>query len=233
MEVKILILTGDAQLFLLLQHVLATEGFAASLVGSVEETLEHVVDGCVCAAIVDCSATAADPQLCHSLKRRRDVTVVLLCNRAAKAEDGPAATGDFDLVLEHPFDPALLVGFLRRLRLDTLIERGSAGRSDDLLCFADLQLNTATVRVQRNGSDVPLTALQFRLLRHLLNNPSVVQSREQLIAAAWPPDAEVDPRTVDIHIGHIRRALKMSGPDLIRTVRTLGYALDNALERVD
>jgi len=119
------------------------------------------------------------------------------------------------------------------LRLDALIERNDARAEVNILRFADLEMNIATAKVRRNGHALVLTALQFRLLRYLLMSPKAVRSREELIAAAWPMGIDVEPRTVDIHIGHIRRALKRAGPDLVRTVRARGYALDLEYEACD
>jgi two-component system, OmpR family, phosphate regulon response regulator PhoB len=227
MGFRILVLSRDAQLFLLLQHVLATEGFAASLTDACEDSMPGNRDDDVRAVIVDCSDTGADADaLCALKRKRRELAFILLVNQDAESAASAFDAAGPDLILGRPFNPALLVRFLRRLRLDALIEKGGAEEAHRVLHFADLEMNTAAVRVRRSGHDVPLSALQFRLLRHLLQNPGAVQSREQLIAAGWSAEAEVEPRTVDIHIGHIRRALKMFGPDLIRTVRAVGYALD-------
>lgn len=75
------------------------------------------------------------------------------------------------------------------------------------------------------GVAYPLT-LQFRLLEALMQKPEIVWSRQDLIDAVWGHGAIVEPRTVDIHIGHIRRALARHGPNLIRTAQGRGYALD-------
>ncbi len=227
MQFRILILTHDSQLFMLIRHVLATEGFAASLVGSVEEAVEALVDKSVRAVMIDCSATGIDAAAFRALKiARHNIALVLLSSRAGKIAGREIERSDSDLVIGQPFDPARLIRFLRRQRLDALIEEAGAEDPDQLLRFADVEMNLAAVKVHRNGHEIHLTALEFRLLRHLLQNAATVQSREQLIAAVWPPGSEVEPRTVDIHVGHIRRALKPFGPDLVRTIRTLGYALD-------
>lgn len=227
MEFQILILTRDAQLYMLIRHVLATEGFAVSLVGSADEAVEALVDDSMRAVMIDSSATKISGDAFRTLKTaQRKIALILLSNRTSEDADQAIEGSGADFIIEQPFDPARLIRFLRRLRLDGLLEENWTGDPDQLLRLTDLEMNMATVRVRRNGHEVPLTALEFRLLRHLMQNPATVQSREQLIVAAWPPDAEVEPRTVDIHVGHIRRALKMFGPDLIRTVRSHGYALD-------
>ncbi|OJY78704.1 MULTISPECIES: response regulator transcription factor [unclassified Rhizobium] len=230
MEFRILVCAQDVQIFLLLRHVLATEGFMAFCVDSLKEAEDRLCDPDVRAVIADCSTCAVDAASLRNLKIARfDLSIALFCNRPNSQLNEAGA----DLVLAHPFDPACLIGFLRRLRLDALIERNDARAEVNILRFADLEMNIATAKVRRNGHALVLTALQFRLLRYLLMSPKAVRSREELIAAAWPMGIDVEPRTVDIHIGHIRRALKRAGPDLVRTVRARGYALDLEYEACD
>ncbi len=94
------------------------------------------------------------------------------------------------------------------------------------LTFVDLELDLVSYRVRRNGHIIHLAPTEFRLLHHLMKNPRKVQSRRELQRAAWPPSVHLGPRTVDVHIGRLRTALKKpGGQDLIRTVRSVGYAL--------
>ncbi|RRH96702.1 DNA-binding response regulator [Mesorhizobium tamadayense] len=223
MEFRILICSRDAQLFLLLQHVLATEGFVASLASGTDDILKLVSNGPVRAIVIDNSTTRVD---LHSLRaKHQQVSFIVLSNQPAAPRGFGNGVADADLVLTRPFNPSRLIQFLRRLRVEAVVTKDGTRSAETLLRFADLEMDSTTVKVRRNGHDVPLTALQFRLLRHLLKNPEIVQSRETLITACWSWEAEVEPRTVDIHMGHIRSALKKFGPDLIRTVRSHGYAL--------
>lgn len=222
MEFRVLIHSQDAQLFLLLQHILATEGFVASLTDRMEETASDVR-----AIIVDCSQFEPDPGRLLAVREAfRETAVVLLVSGTASTAPAMVELARADLVLGRPFDPALLIRFLLRLRLDAYLGGCRLASTDHVLRFCDIELNTETVRVRRNGHPVALTALQFRLLHYLMRHPATVLSREQLIEAGWPLHTDVEPRTVDIHMGHIRRALRTFGPDLIRTVRKTGYALD-------
>jgi two-component system phosphate regulon response regulator PhoB len=82
-------------------------------------------------------------------------------------------------------------------------------------------------RVRRAGKPVQLGPTEFRLLRHLLENPGRVFSRERLLDAVWSHDSDIDARTVDVHVRRLRKALNEGGkPDLVRTVRSAGYSLD-------
>lgn len=212
--------TGDVQLFLFLRYVLASEGFDAALCSDVEEMSAQASQRDVGAVVLDWQPQAAgflDP----FRPALPGVPLIVFARNAEAGADGLAAP---DLLLSRPFDPAALIGFLSRLRQrnrSDLVECNRTLRWDDLL------MDVAGMKVQRAGQPVPLTALQFRLLRCLLERPTGVCDREALVECCWPAGAEVEPRTVDIHIGHIRRKLLRFGPDLIRTVRGAGYALDS------
>lgn len=81
--------------------------------------------------------------------------------------------------------------------------------------------------MRRNGADIHLGQTEFKLLQHLMRNCEQVCGREDLVANAWPQNIYVEPRTVNVHVGRLRKALNLDGaPDLIRTVRSAGYALD-------
>ncbi|WP_461513341.1 winged helix-turn-helix domain-containing protein [Rhizobium mongolense] len=101
-----------------------------------------------------------------------------------------------------------------------------ASSTHKLLTFLELELDMHNYRVRRNGRIVHLNPTAFRLLHHFMKEPRRVCSGDELKDAAWPDDVHVGPRTVDVHIGHLRAALNaVGGLDLIRTVRSVGYAL--------
>lgn len=215
----VLVGTGDIQLFLFLRHILASEGFDAALCSGIEEMSVQASQRDLGAVVL-----GWEPQTTRSLDQfRRTLPGVPLILFARATEAQPHGLTAPDLLLSRPFDPAALIEFLSRLRQrnrSAPVEPGATLRWDDLC------MDTAGMKVQRAGHPVPLTALQFRLLRCLLEQPATVRDRETLVSCCWPAGAEVEPRTVDIHIGHIRRKLRAHGPDLIRTVRGAGYALD-------
>jgi two-component system, OmpR family, phosphate regulon response regulator PhoB len=219
----VLICVADAQLYLLLRHILANDGFEAILVTEYDELQQLISLEPVAAMIVDWvkPAPGFDTFVMAAQTRFPAAAVVCLHRRPAGEE---ALVNACDLRLESPFNPVLLLSFLNRVR--HRLESEKEENAGHILRFADLCMDVAAVKVRRGGRDVALTALQFRLLRRLLQDPSMVCERDDLIEACWPESAEVEPRTVDIHIGHIRRALMGCGPDLIRTVRGRGYALE-------
>lgn len=220
---KILIFVTDAQLFLMLRFLLNRAGFEAVLVTTPGEVSVLAGNRQIVAMLVDRATEDAglNAGFSHAQTLFPQASVIHLLR---KMKDKEIPSDPCDLLLESPLDPALLIDFLHRLRNRSLEEeRHDAGA---ILRFADLSMDLAAVKVQRAGRDIQLTALEFRLLRRLLQTPLVVCDRDVLIEACWPQTAEVEPRTVDIHIGHIRRALMGTGPDLIRTIRGRGYALE-------
>jgi two-component system phosphate regulon response regulator PhoB len=96
------------------------------------------------------------------------------------------------------------------------------------MSFGDLELDPVAYRVKRAGQAVHLGPTEFRLLKHFLERPNRVLSRNQLLDAVWGLDSNIDLRTVDVHIRRLRKAINLPGTiDLIRTVRSAGYALEN------
>ncbi|MGF6178055.1 winged helix-turn-helix transcriptional regulator [Ensifer sp. 4252] len=226
MNGRIVIHTEDAELYLLLKHILTLEGFSTENTNHLSELLSHVHQAPPLAVIVDCSDPDMNASaLCARIKAATEpgAKVVSLVNTVNGDHGRPLVPSAADCNIHRPFDPERLLAFLRGLRADVAAQ--SSTNSATILRYADIEMNLSRLRVERDGHPVLLSALQFRLLLCLMRAPDVVHTRDDLIAAAWPPDAEVEPRTVDIHIGHIRRAMKRTGADVIRTVRSVGYAL--------
>ncbi len=116
-------------------------------------------------------------------------------------------------------------------RIRTVIRRWSPDLSDESLSFEDIFMDLVAHRVRRGERDVHLGPTEFRLLRHLMENPGEVFSRKQLLDAAWGRHVYVEPRTVDVHVRRLRMALNgKNEPDYIRTVRSAGYAIDRPRE---
>lgn len=164
--------------------------------------------------------------LCSALrleKRTRDA-VVLVLGSGPDDETGMALLKrGADEFISQPCAPAELLGRIRSLN-----DADSEGPPQAVtsLSFADLSLDATTYRVQRNRQTIHLGLTEFRLLQHLMQNPHRVYSRGELQNAVWRSGAQIGLRTVDVHIGRLRCALKrVGGPDLIRTVRSVGYSL--------
>jgi two-component system phosphate regulon response regulator PhoB len=127
-------------------------------------------------------------------------------------------SGADDYVVK-PFSPGELVA-----RARAVLRRTQSAEEEERLSYSDITMDLAQMRVTRAGKSIKLGPTEFRLLKALMEKPSRVFSREQLLDKAWGRDIHVEPRTVDVHIRRLRKALDT--PDLIRTVRSGGYALD-------
>ena len=111
--------------------------------------------------------------------------------------------------------------------VDAVLRRVRPALAGEQLAYADLEMDVAAHRVRRGGILVPLGPTEFRLLKHFLEHPGRVFSRERLLDAVWSHDPDIDARTVDVHVRRLRQALNAGDrPDLIRTVRSAGYSLD-------
>ncbi|OYW24576.1 MAG: DNA-binding response regulator, partial [Caulobacter sp. 12-67-6] len=130
-------------------------------------------------------------------------------------------TGADDYVVK----PFSMVELTARVR--AVLRRIRPGLADDRITVGDIVIDRVAHRVKRQGKEVHLGPTEFRLLDYLMQHPGRVFSREQLLDAVWGSDVYVEARTVDVHIGRLRKALNGSADgDPIRTVRSAGYSLD-------
>ncbi|WP_075293186.1 winged helix-turn-helix transcriptional regulator [Pararhizobium arenae] len=220
MAKKVLARFSDAQLFLFIRHLFAAEGFQVVLAGD-NDACAQADEADYAAVVIDVSGAPCPMALLQVRQSFPQAALVVLSRRDQQWSD---RLGCNDLLLSRPFNPSKLVRFLRQLRYRDSTA-GLSLTSATTLKYADIEMNLARMQVLRGGLEVPLTPLQFRLLRHMLERPGDACTREEFIECCWPENIEVEPRTVDIHLGHIRRTLTRFGPDLIRTVRGSGYAL--------
>ena len=161
--------------------------------------------------------------ICQRLRGGGDSTPIIMLT--ARGEEGDRVRGldaGADDYVSKPFSPTELVA-----RIRAVLRRIRPALADEALTYADIVMDLVAHRVLRGGKPVHLGPTEFRLLRHFMEHPGRVFSREQLLDAVWGKDVYVEARTVDVHIRRLRIAL--NGPnqaDLIRTVRAAGYALD-------
>ena len=164
-------------------------------------------------------------EVCRRLRRREGTAHVPIIMLTARGEESDRIRGletGADDYVTKPFSPRELIA-----RVGAVLRRVRPALAGEQLAYADLQMDVESHRVRRAGRPVQLGPTEFRLLRHFLEHPGRVFSRERLLDAVWRHDPDIDARTVDVHIRRLRKALNEGGhPDLIRTVRSAGYSLD-------
>lgn len=229
MEPVAIICSQDAELYMILEYILGVDGYKTELAGNVEEAAERTRETFPAAVILDCRPGGLPvAALCAKLKQDPTTRAILLVALIAPgAEDQHIALlkAGVDDSLVRPLVPAKLLFSLRSKR--TTVARSNV-HGHHVLTFGDMEIRPDSFRVRRGESEMQLGAIEFRLLRHLLENPREVFSREDLIAIAWPNNIHVDTRTVDVHVSRLRKSLQKLGPGVsIRTVRSAGYMLDD------
>ncbi|MEP5152485.1 phosphate regulon transcriptional regulator PhoB [Planktotalea sp.] len=163
-------------------------------------------------------------EVCRQIKSRnetKDIPVIMLSARSEEVDKVRGLeTGADDYVVK----PYSVKEMLARVR--TQLRRTRAAAVGEQLVFEDIILDGETHKVTRSGAEIKLGPTEFRLLSHFMEKPGRVWPREQLLDRVWGRDTYVDTRTVDVHVGRLRKALaKQGGEDPIRTVRGAGYAL--------
>jgi two-component system phosphate regulon response regulator PhoB len=162
-------------------------------------------------------------EVCRRLRRRGTTANLPILMLTARGEEDDRVRGletGADDYVTKPFSPKELVA-----RAGAVLRRVRPALAAEQLEYAGLEMDLAAHRVRRNGEAVQLGPTEYRLLRHFLENPGRVFSRQQLLETVWPHSEDIELRTVDVHIRRLRLAL--GEPDLIRTVRSAGYALDS------
>ena len=166
-------------------------------------------------------------ELCRRIRRRpetRMLPIIMLTARGDETDRLRGLDSGADDYVTKPFSPAEVIA-----RLRAVLRRASPSTAVETLEYEGITLDLAGHRVERAGRNIHLGPTEFRLLRHLMEHPGRVYSREQLLDAVWGRDIYVEARTVDVHIRRLRKALNEGGAaDLIRTVRSAGYSLDKA-----
>jgi two-component system phosphate regulon response regulator PhoB len=165
-------------------------------------------------------------EVCRRLRRRSSTANIPIMMLTARGEESDRIRGletGADDYVTKPFSPRELVA-----RAGAVLRRVRPALAGEQLTYGDLEMDVTAHRVRRRGDPIPLGPTEFRLLRHFLEHPGRVFSREQLLDAVWSHDADIDARTVDVHVRRLRQALNADGrPDVIRTVRSAGYSLDS------
>ena len=223
---RILIVEDESDLSLLLGYNLEAEGYAVENVERGDEAELRLAENTPDLVILDWMLPGVSGlEICRRLRARestRTLPVIMVTARGEEAERVRGLSVGADDYVVKPFSvPELLA------RVRALLRRSRPERIADRLFAGDLDLDRETRRVRRGARDIHLGPTEFRLLEYLLEKPGRVFSRAQLLDGVWGQASEIDERTVDVHVGRLRKALSRGRErDPIRTVRGTGYAFD-------
>jgi len=222
----VLVIEDEDAILTLLEYNLQKEGYDVSLAADGEMGLlmaaERTPDFIICDWMMP---KLSGVEVCRRLRRKDETRATPIIMLTARGEETDKIAGlDFgaDDYMVKPFSmPELLA------RVRALLRRASPTLLEDVIRQGDLEIDLKAVRVKRGDKELHLGPTEFRLLEHFMRYPGRVFSREQLLDTVWGRDIYVEARTVDVHIGRLRKAIKVAGkPDPIRTVRSAGYAFE-------
>ena len=211
-----------------LRYNLEKKGYRTSVAPAGEETLMLVEEEEPDLVILDWMLPdIAGIEICRQLKTRpktRTLPVIMLTARGEEDDRVRGLESGADDYVVKPYSPSEMIA-----RVQAVLRRSHPELEEEVLEYTDIRMDLARHRVTRQGKSIHLGPSEFRLLRVLMERPTRVFSREQLLDRAWGRDVYVESRTVDVHIRRLRKALNISGSkDIIRTVRGSGYALDES-----
>lgn len=226
MTARLLLIEDDLSLTELIRYNLEREGFAVTVASDGEDGLAQALEMPPDLIILDWMLPSLSGiEICRRLRRApatANVPVIMLTARAEEADRVRGLDTGADDYLTKPFSPRELIA-----RIHAILRRIRPALSGQSLHFDGIVLDATSHKVTRDGAPLHLGPTEFRLLRHFMEHPRRVFSREQLLDAVWGHDVYVELRTVDVHIRRLRKALNRGGgKDVIRTVRAAGYALD-------
>jgi len=223
---RILVVEDEEALCALLEYNITKEGFEVVIAMDGEEALIKIEEECPDLVLLDWMLPKVSGiEICRQIRASADTRSLPVIMLTARGEEDDRIRGldtGADDYLTKPFSMTELVA-----RLRAVLRRTRPTLAGDVATFGDIILDRERRRVRRGEREVHLGPTEFRLLDCLLQRPGRVYSREQLLDLVWGRDVYVEARTVDVHVGRLRKALNRRGEkDPIRTVRAAGYALD-------
>jgi two-component system phosphate regulon response regulator PhoB len=223
---RLLLVEDDAALAELLEFRFTSEGYKVTVTADGDEALLLAEEQCPDLVVLDWMIEGTSGiEVCRRLRRNKAtaaVPIVMLTARDTEDDRIRGLETGADDYVTKPFSPRELLA-----RVSAVLRRVRPALAGEMLTVGDLQLDTAAHRVTRAGLALEMGPTELRMLRHLMENPGRVFSRAQLQDAVWGLDSEIELRTVDVHIRRLRLAINPPGmPDMIRTVRAAGYALE-------
>ena len=230
MKPTVMIVEDEEALLTLLQYNLDKEGYKVITASDGEEAVLMIKETTPDLVLIDWMLPSLSGiEICRRLRARDETRNLPIIMITARGEEGDRIRGldtGADDYLTKPFSMTELLA-----RVRAVMRRIRPALTEDMITFGDIVVDRAAHRVRRGEREVRLGPTEYRLLDHLIQHPGRVFSREQLLDAVWGSDVYVEARTVDVHVGRLRRALNDKGEkDPIRTVRSAGYSLDEQFQ---
>lgn len=227
-KTKVLIVEDEESIATLIDYNLTREDFATKIAPDGEDALLKVQEFQPDIVIIDWMLPKISGlEVCRRLRQNPDTKNLPIIMLTARSEESDRIRGletGADDYLTKPFSTAELIA-----RVRAVLRRIRPALVEDVVSYGDLKVDRTAHRVWRGDKEIHLGPTEFRLLDHLIQHPGRVFSREQLLNAVWGSDVFVEVRTVDVHVGRLRKALtRYDHEDPIRTVRAAGYSLDLA-----
>jgi two-component system phosphate regulon response regulator PhoB len=228
---RILVVEDEAPLALLLTYNLEAEGFQVEHADRGDEAELRLSESPPDLVILDWMLPGVSGlEICRRLRARdetRSMPIIMLTARGDENERVRGLSVGADDYVVKPFSTPELMA-----RVHALLRRARPERVASRLAAGDIDLDRETRRVKRSGREIHLGPTEFKLLEYLMEKPGRVFSRGQLLDSVWGMSAEIDERTVDVHVGRLRKALiRGRETDPIRTVRGAGYSFDETFGR--
>ncbi|MGC9952704.1 MAG: phosphate regulon transcriptional regulator PhoB [Rhizomicrobium sp.] len=229
MKPSVLVAEDEGALVTLLRYNLEREGYRVLEAQDGEEALLVAAEEKPDLVLLDWMLPQLSGiEVCRRLRGRqetRNVPIIMLTARGEETDRIRGLDTGADDYLTKPFSMTELLA-----RLRAVLRRIRPSLAEDVVHVGDIEMDRAAHRVRRAGKEVHLGPTEYKLLEHLIQHPGRVFSREQLLDAVWGSDVYVEARTVDVHVGRLRKALGVEGVrDPVRTVRSAGYALEDGV----
>jgi two-component system phosphate regulon response regulator PhoB len=227
MHPKVMVVEDEGALSMLLRYNLEAEGFVVEAFSRGDEAELRLREEVPDILLLDWMLPGLSGiELCRRLRMRKETERLPIIMLTARGEESERVrglgTGADDYVVKPFSVPELMA------RIKAMLRRASPQAVSAQLRAGDITLDRDTRRAQRNGRELKLGPTEFRLLEFLMSSPGRVYSRAQLLDGVWGRDIYVDERTVDVHVGRLRKAINRGRErDPIRTVRGSGYSLDD------